>query len=145
MRRIEVEQRQRTKLLAEGLELIQVLLVLLGVLDLLLDTVKHPDGGSVVVHATSSPDGGLNDRGRGDEVVGETIVETTLDLEEVLGRLEEVDVALREGLKCLRAVRAGRGASERGGDAGRDGASTEERGRKLSTQHGRNREARRVL
>ena len=129
-------RRRHTKLLPEGLQLVKVRLVLLLVLHLLLDALEDADGGSVVVHATGCTDGGLDDRGCGNKVVGEAVVETALDLEQVLGRLEEVDVALREGLERLLAVRAGGGAGERGGDAGRGGAGTEERRRELGTQHG---------
>ena len=97
-------RRKRTKLLAERLELIKVLLILLLVLNLLLDALKHPDCGRVVVHATGGTNSGFDDGGGRDKVVGETVVEAALDLEEILSRLEEVDVALREGLKRLLAV-----------------------------------------
>ena len=128
-------RRKRTKLLAERLELIKVLLILLLVLNLLLDALKHPDCGRVVVHATGSTDGSLHDGGCRDEVVGEAVVQATLHLKEVLGRLEEVDVALRERLERLLAVCAGGGAGERRGDAGRDGAGAEESGGELGTEH----------
>lgn len=77
---------------------------MLLVLHLLLDTLEDTDGGRVVVHAPGGADGSLNDGGCRNEIVGEAVVETTLNLEEILGRLEEVDVALREGLKGLCAV-----------------------------------------
>jgi hypothetical protein len=87
---------RRTKLLLDALEFIQISLILLLVLDLLPDTLKDPNGGCVVVNATGSTKGSLNDgRGR-DQVVGEAIVQTTLDFEQILGLLEELDVALGE-------------------------------------------------
>ena len=132
---------RRTELLAEGLELIEVSLVLLLVLDLLLDALEDTDGGRVVVDAAGSADGSFDDSGGGNEVVGEAVVEAALDLEEVLRGLEELHVALGEGLERLRAVavRAGGGAGERGGDAGRGeggGAGAEEGGRDAGAEHG---------
>ena len=127
---------RRTELLAEGLELIEVSLVLLLVLDLLLDALEDTDGGRVIVDTAGGADCSLDDGGGGDEIVGKAVVEATLDLEEVLGRLEEGHVALREGLEGLLAVCAGGGAGEGGGDAGRGGAGAEEGGRDAGTQHG---------
>ena len=94
----------RTKFLAERLELVKVRLILLFVLNLLLNTLEDADSSRVVVNATGGTDSGFDDGGGRDKVVGETVVEAALDLEEILSRLEEVDVALREGLKRLLAV-----------------------------------------
>ena len=124
-----------TKLISKRLELVKVRLILLLVLHFLLDTVEDADSSRVVVHATGGADGGLYNSRCGDEIMGEAVVETTLDLEEILRSLEEVDVALRKGLEGLRGVCAGRGTGEGRGDAGRCGAGTEERGGELSTQH----------
>ena len=107
----------------------------LRVLDLLLDALEDADGGGVVVDAAGRANGGLDDGGGGDEVVGETVIETTLNLKEILGGVEEVDVALRERLERLLAVCAGGGAGERRGDAGGDGAGAEESGGELGTEH----------
>ena len=128
-----------TKLLSQALKFIKISLVLLLVLNLLLDTLENADGGRVVVHATRSAECGLDDRGRRDEVVGEAVVEPALHLKEVLGLLEESDVALRKGLKSLLVVGAAvadkggreRETADRGG-----GASTEERGDQLGTHGG---------
>ena len=51
----------RTKLFPNTLELIKVLLILLLVLNLLPDTLEDPDGGRVVVYATGSTEGSLDD------------------------------------------------------------------------------------
>lgn len=118
-----------TKLLPYRLELLEVRLVLLVVLNLLLDTLEDADGGCVVVHATGRAECGLDDGGRGYEIVGKTVVKPALHLKEVLGLLEESDVALGEGLESLLVVGAavadqgGRKATNRGG-----GASTKEGG-----------------
>ena len=73
--------------------------------------------------------------------MGEAAVEVVLDVKEALCELEELHVALGEGLERLRAVavRAGGGAGERGGDAGRGeggGAGAEEGGRDAGAEHG---------
>ena len=100
-------RRRHTKLLPEGLQLVKVRLVLLLVLHLLLDALEDADGGSVVVHATGSTEGSLNNRGCGDKIMGEAVVETTLNLEEILGGFEEVDVSLVERLEGLLSVCTG--------------------------------------
>lgn len=92
---------RRTKLIPDALELLQISLVLLLVLDLLPNTLKYPNGGRVVVDATGSAESSLNDGRRRNQVVGEAIVQTALELEQILGLLEELDVTLGEGLKSL--------------------------------------------
>lgn len=125
-----------TKLLPERFELIEVRLVLLLVLNLLLDTFENPDRGCVVVDAACSPDGSLDDSRCGHEIMRKAVVEAALNLKEILSRLEEVDVTLGEGLERLLSVCAGGRAGEGGSNASRSGASAEEGGRKLSTEHG---------
>lgn len=124
-----------TELLPERLKLVKVRLVLLLVLNLLLDTLEDPDCSRVVIDTAGSADGRLDDRGGGDEIVREAVVEAALDFEKVLGRLEEVDVTLVERLERLLSVCAGRRAGESGGDAGRGGAGAQESGSELSADH----------
>ena len=69
-------RRKRTKLLAERLELIKVLLILLLVLNLLLDTLEDPDGSCIVIDATRGTNGGLDNGGCGNEIVGENEIES---------------------------------------------------------------------
>lgn len=77
-----------SQLLSDLLELFEVSVVLLDVLDLVLQTLEDSDGGSVVVHSSSSLES-LTDDGWGwDQVVGESVVEDTLDLEEVVSLVE---------------------------------------------------------
>jgi hypothetical protein len=95
------------ELLTQGLQLVQVLLVLALVLDLGLDacvqcvlvscvgfrswgergyfpasgldsTLEDPDGGGEVVDSPRGTQGGRDDGGRGDEVVGEGVVQVAL-------------------------------------------------------------------
>ena len=123
--------KRRTEFLPDTLELIQISLVLLLVFDLLLDTLEDPYGGRIVVNATGSTKSGLDDGRRRDQIVGEAVVQTTLDFEQILRLLEELNVALCEGFESL-LVRSGGGrASEgRGNPAdGRPGAEeSSERG-----------------
>lgn len=93
----EVLLEQDAELLAEGLELLEVLLVLALVLDLGFDacvggsvflcgvvggmvwhTLKDADGGGVVVDTSCGAESGREDRGGGDQVVGEGVVQVTL-------------------------------------------------------------------
>ena len=69
--------------------------------------------------------------------MGEAVVEASLDFEEVLGGLEELDIALVEGLEGLLAVCAGGGASERRGDTDSEGAGAEKRRDHLSAHGGK--------
>ncbi len=85
--------------LPNTLKSLNVLLVLALVLDLLLDTLENPDGGRVVVDASASTKGALDHLGRRDEVVGEAVVETTLQFEQVLDASKEADVARVEGVE----------------------------------------------
>jgi len=108
--------KRRTKLLLDALELIQISLILLLVLDLFPDTLKYPNGGRIVVDATGSTEGRLHDGRRRNQIVGEAVVQTALDLEQILGLLEELNVALGEGFEGL-LVRSGGGrADESWGD-----------------------------
>lgn len=96
-----MRMRRPTKLLPQALELIQVSLVLRLVLHLLLHTLEDPDSRCIVVNATGGAHSSLDDGGRRNKVVGEAVVEAPLDLEQILGLLEESDVALREGLESF--------------------------------------------
>lgn len=96
-----------TKLLSQALKFIKISLVLLLVLNLLLDTLENSDGSRVVVDPSGGTDGSLDDRGGRDEVMSEAIVETALNLEQVLGGLEKLNVTLVEGLEGLLCVSAG--------------------------------------
>jgi hypothetical protein len=120
-----------TELFPDALEFIQISLILLLVLDLLPDTLKNPNGGRVVVDATGGTKGSLNNRRRRNQIVGEAVIQTTLDLEQILGLLEELDVALGEGFESFLVRGGGGGASEGWGDPtdGRPGAEeSNERG-----------------
>ena len=82
------------------------------ILDLLLDALKDPDSGGVVIHAARRTERRLDDGGRRYEVVRKAVVQSALDLEKVLCGLEEVDVALRERLEGLLVMCVGRGAGK---------------------------------
>jgi len=58
--------------------------------------------------------------------VGEAIVETTLDFEQILGLLEELDVALGEGFESFLVGRGGGRTSEGGGNPADGGPGAEE-------------------
>ena len=108
-----------TQLLPDRLEGLDVLFVLALVLDLFPDALKDADGRRVVVDPAAGPEGRLDDRGAGDEVVGEAVVEAALQLKQVLDAVKEGDVALVEGVKGLlglvRRVAPGSGYGERMG------------------------------
>lgn len=74
----EVLLQHDAELLTEGLELLKVLVVLLLVLDLGLDTLEDTDGSGVVVHTAGGLKSSDDDGGRGDEIVGEGVVQVTL-------------------------------------------------------------------
>ncbi|TFY75705.1 hypothetical protein EWM64_g8305 [Hericium alpestre] len=94
--------------------------------------VKDPQDVNVIDSAT----GDFFTVFTGHKVVREAIVEPALDLEQVLRRLEEVDVALGERLECLLWVCGGRGARKRRDDAASEGPGAEEGGDSLRA-HGR--------
>ena len=58
-------------------------------------TLEYPDGGGEVVDAPGGSEGSDDDAGRGDEIVGESVVEVTLQLEDVLDVLELLLVSAR--------------------------------------------------
>lgn len=109
---------------------------MLLVLDLLADTLEDADGGRVVVDTSGCAEGSLDDGWGGNEIVGEAVVESSLDLEKVFSVLEELDVAFVEGLECLLTVCAGGWAGEDGGDALCGGAGAKESGEHLGAHHG---------
>ena len=51
-------------------------------------TLEYPDGGREVVDAPGGSEGSDDNAGGGDEIVGESVVEVTLQLEDVLDVLE---------------------------------------------------------
>jgi hypothetical protein len=87
-----------TELLNHRLQLIQVGLVLQLVLHLLLDTFQNPHGGRVVVNLSGCSQSGLDDLGSGHQIVCETVVESSLELEDVLDLGKEGLVSGVEGL-----------------------------------------------
>lgn len=96
-----------TKLLNDGLELVEVLLVLALVLDLLPDTFEDADGGSVVVDLPGRTEGSLDDVNGRDEIVSEAVVQSTLKLEQVGNGREESLVASVERLERFGLVSVG--------------------------------------
>lgn len=133
---------KRTQLLPNRLQLIQIRLILRLVLHLLLNPLKDPHRRRVVVHPPSCAERGLADRGGRDEIMSEAVVQTALDLEQVLGIVEEIDVALGERLERLllvRGVPAGLslGEDERGAlhDDGANDGGAEEGTEGLSSAH----------
>ena len=110
------------ELFPDALQLLEVLVVLALVLDLGVDacavvlvcapgcacgpghcdvaiggkrTLEYPDGGGKVVDAPGGSEGSDDDAGRGNEIVGESVVEVTLQLEDVLDVLELLLVSAR--------------------------------------------------
>jgi len=88
--------RPLTKLILHRLERLNILLVLLIILALLPDTLINSNSSGVIVNPARSPECRLDDLGRRDEVVSEAVVQASLQLEKVLYRGEEVDVARGE-------------------------------------------------
>ena len=91
----------------DAFEGVDVLLVLVFVLDLLLDALKDANGGRVVVDTTAGTERRLDHFGRRNKVVSKAVVQTALQLEQVLNRVEEADVARVEGFKRLLLVVCG--------------------------------------
>lgn len=75
---VQVLLQRHAKLLAQGLELLEVLVVLPLVLNLGLDALEDADGGGEVVNPPGGLEGSSDDRGGGDKVVGEGVVEVAL-------------------------------------------------------------------
>lgn len=75
---VHVLLEEDAELLPQRLELGEVLLVLALVLSLGLDALENADGGGVVVDPPGSLDGSLADGRRGDEIVGESVVQVAL-------------------------------------------------------------------
>jgi hypothetical protein len=76
--RVEVLLEEDAELLAQRLELCEVLLVLALVLNLGLDTLEDTDGGGEVVDAAGSLEGSDDNGRRGNEIVGEGVVQVAL-------------------------------------------------------------------
>ena len=128
---------RHTKLFPDTLKLVQISLVLLLVLYLLPNTLKYPNGRRVVVDTTSGAEGRLDHGRRGDQVVGEAVVETTLDFEQILRLLEELNVTLGEGFESLLVGGGGRRAGEDWGDPADGGPGAKEGSERGGRAHGR--------
>lgn len=87
-----------TEFLDNRLQFVQVCLVLQLVLNLLLDTLQDPHGGRVVVDLSRCSQGGLDDLSSGHQIVGETVVESSLEFKDVFDLGEEGLVSGVEGL-----------------------------------------------
>lgn len=88
-----------TQLIPDWLQSIKVLLILLVVLHLLLDSFKDTNGSGQVIDPASCSECALDDLRCWHEIVCETVVEPTLELEEIFDCIEEADVTVREGFK----------------------------------------------
>jgi hypothetical protein len=76
------------ELLSNVLESVKVCLVLGLVVNLVFKTLEHSDGGGEVVDSSAGLES-LLDHGRcGDQIVGETVVENSLDLKQIVSLLE---------------------------------------------------------
>lgn len=80
-----------TQLSPERGKLLKVLLIDGIVVSLGLQTLKDTDGCGVVVDATGSLEGSLDDGSRGYEIVTKGVVETTLELKEIVDVIKELD------------------------------------------------------
>ena len=58
---------------------------------LLLEALQDADGGGIVIVLARGLDGLGDDLGRGDKVIGEDVLEASVELAEVLSALEEGD------------------------------------------------------
>lgn len=110
---VELFPESNAELLAERVEGLEVLLVLLLVLDLGLDALEDANSGGEVVDAAGSLQGSSEDLNGRDKVVGEAVVEVTLELENILDTVEFLLESGRELLICLVIVLTG--AANRGG------------------------------
>lgn len=72
------EKKERTELLHDRLQLLEVSLVLALLLNLDLDALDSSDGSGEVVASSGGSDHGLDHVDRGDEVVGEAVVHASL-------------------------------------------------------------------
>jgi hypothetical protein len=90
-------------------------LVLSIILHLLLDALEYSDSGRVIVHPSCGFQCFLDDGNRWNKIMSESVVESTLELKDVLDALEEFEIAFGEGLEGLLAVSAvGRAKSDCG-------------------------------
>lgn len=80
--------------LSNLLQLLEVSLVLLRGLDLVLQGLECSDGGWVVVNSSTSLQGLFDDGWGRDQVVGETVVQDSLHLEQVISLVEFVFVSI---------------------------------------------------
>lgn len=114
---VELFTESNAEFLAETLEGLKVLLVLVLGLDLGLDTLEDTDSGGEVVDAASGPESGGEDLNGRDEIVGKAVVQVALELEDILDTVEFLLESGRELLVCLilvvTAETLGRGAEGR--------------------------------
>lgn len=92
------------QLVLEGSELIQVLLVKSIRASLDLQSLENTDGSGVVINASGGLEGSSNDGGRGNEIVAEGVVQSTLELEDIIDVVKELDEALSVVLEGLLTV-----------------------------------------
>lgn len=105
--RVQLLLQVNAELLSDVLQLLEVGLVLLRVLNLVLQSLEGSDGSWVVVDSSTSLQSLLDDRWSWDQIVRETVVQDSLDLEQVVSLLKLVfvsvvsiccfDIALRWG------------------------------------------------
>lgn len=81
------------------LQCLHILFVLPLILDLFPNPLKDPHSRRIVIHTARGLECGFDYFGGGDEVVGETVVEAALQLEEVFHAGEEGDVPGGEGFE----------------------------------------------
>ena len=76
--RVQLLLQQDAEFVLQGLQLGKVFLVLALVLDLGLDALENSYGGGVIVDPSRGLEGGLDNGRRGDEIVGEGVVQVAL-------------------------------------------------------------------
>ena len=114
-------QRKLTQLGDGRLQLIQVRLVLSLVLDLFLDTLQNPHRRRVIIHLSGSLQSSLDHIGGRDQIVSETVVETSLEFKDVFDVGEEGLVSLVEGFVGFGFVSVGSARVESDGYGWKEG------------------------
>lgn len=76
------------ELLSNVLESVKVCLVLGLVVNLVFETLENSDGGGEVVDSSAGLQGLLDHGGCGHQIVGETVVENSLDLKQIVSLLK---------------------------------------------------------
>lgn len=83
-----------TEFIDHRLQLLQIRRVLIFILNLLLDSLQNPHCRSIIIHFPTSFQSSLNNVHRGNQIIGETIVESSLEFENV-GAVGEEGVVSR--------------------------------------------------